>query len=127
MRLLAALLLLPSICMAEDWTREDTYRQTALTALIVADWAQTRWAIKQNGNHCSYPERCRPYEEVNPLLGKHPSMGKLNNLVGASVLGHIAIARILPREWREGWQYVWIGIETNAVYRNHQVGVKFHF
>lgn len=127
MRFLALLLLLPTLSHADDWTREDTYRQTALTVLLVADWAQTSWAIKKNENHCSYPEPCRSYEEGNPLLGTHPSIGKLNILVGTGIIGHAAVARILPRELREGWQYVWIGIETNAVYRNHQVGIKFHF
>lgn len=127
MRFLMLLLLLPALAQADDWTREDTYRQTALTGLLVADWAQTRWAIKHNEKHCSYQENCHSYEEDNALLGKHPSIGKLNTLVGASIVGHAAMARVLPSEWRKGWQYVWIGIETNAVYRNHQVGIKFHF
>lgn len=115
---------------AEDWTREDTYRQAALTTLLIADWAQSRWAIKHNEktNYCaSGSSPCTLYEEDNPLLGKHPSVGKANNLIAASIVGHAAIAYLLPRGWREGWQYVWIGVEANAVFRNRAVGVKLEF
>jgi len=117
--------LLPSLCFADDWSKEDSYRQTALTVLLVADWGQTRWAIKQNEKNCVRP--CQVYEEGNPILGKHPSIGKTNNLIGASIIGHAAIAYILPRQWREGWQYVWIGVEANAVNRNQSIGIKFNF
>lgn len=115
---------------AEDWTREDTYRQIALTSLLVIDWAQSRWAIKKNEetNYCAFGSHpCTLYQEDNPLLGQHPSIGKLNNLVGASIVGHAAITYILPRGWREGWQYVWIGVEAGAVYNNHSLGIKLKF
>lgn len=125
MRVLTLLLLLPSLCLADDWTREDSYRQAALTALLVADWAQTRWAIKQNEKGCA--RSCQIYEEGNPILGKHPNLGKTNNLIAASIVGHAAVAYILPHKWREGWQYVWIGIEANAVNRNQSVGIKMAF
>jgi hypothetical protein len=117
-------------CHADDWSSSDSYRQAALTALLVADWAQTRWAIKHNENlrYCGYnAEPCRFYKEQNPLLGEHPTIGKVNNLIGASILGHAAIAYMLPRGWREGWTNVWIGVEASAVYYNRSVGLKMAF
>lgn len=114
----------------DDWTREDTYRQAALTTLLVVDWAQTRWAIRHNEElrYCGYnAEPCRFYHESNPLLGEHPSIGKVNNLIGASIIGHAAIAYMLPRGWREGWQYVWIGVEASAIYSNRSLGIKMAF
>src|SRR2546421_10215995 len=117
MKFVSLLLLFPSLCFAGDWSIEDTYRQSALTALLIADWSQTRWAMK-------HPEK---FTELNTILGDHPSMGRLNNYATAEIVGHAAISYMLPPEWRKGWQYVWIGVETHAVYRNHKVGVKFSF
>jgi hypothetical protein len=34
---------------------------------------------------------------------------------------------LLPRDWREAWQYVWIGIEFGAVAHNYSLGVRIHF
>lgn len=131
MRLAPILLLLAtSVAHAgDDWTREDTHRQAALTALFVVDWAQTRWSIKHNEEFpCEKnAQPCGFYKEQNPFLGEHPNIGKVNNLIGASIIGHAAIAYMLPRGWREGWQYVWIGIEINAVYYNHSAGIKLKF
>jgi hypothetical protein len=101
----------------KDWTREDTYRQVAVSALLVVDWAQTRWIVKH------------PYQfyEINHFLGEHPSVGKINNYFAASILGHAAISYILPSDWRKGWQYVWIGVELEYVRRNYHIGVKVDF
>jgi hypothetical protein len=107
---------------ADDWTREDTYRQTALTALLVVDWAQTRWIVKHPD-----PINGVQHSEGNPLLGSHPSVGRVNNLLAASIIAQAGIAYMLPPEWRRGWQHVWIGIEAGAVFHNHSVGVKLEF
>lgn len=125
----AALLLLAALappCHADDWTREDTYRQAALTALLVVDWGQTRWIAKHNGmtEPDQYPQNAG---ETNCVLGRYPSIGKVNNYFAASIVGHAAIAYMLPRGWREGWQYVWIGAEANQVNRNRAIGIKIDF
>jgi hypothetical protein len=105
-----------------------------LTALLVTDWAQTRWLVKhpQSDQVCTSTgttTTCSTQQrfESNPLLGAHPSIGKANNLIAASIIGHAAIAYMLPPAWREGWQYVFIGIEAGAVYHNHSVGLKMDF
>jgi len=124
MRTLALLLLAgcASIAQAEGlnidpWTTGDTVRQGALTALLVADWAQTRYIVKHPETH----------QEANPLMGEHPSLGKVNNLSVLSIVGHYAIARALPREWRHAWQYVFIGVELDATTYNARAGVKMEF
>jgi hypothetical protein len=103
----------------DRWTREDSYRQSAVTALLVADWAQTRYATKHPQDR---------YKEVaNPILGSRPTIGKTNNYFSLSIIGHAAISYMLPPAWRHGWQYIWIGVEANAVYYNHNIGVKMDF
>lgn len=117
MRIMALALLLPSLCFAEDWSREDTCRQSALTVLLIADWAQTRNSVK----------RPNEFSETNKLLGEHPSTGKVNNYFMVGIAGHAAVSYLLPPDWRQGWQYIWIGIEVQKVYHNHSIGVKLTF
>lgn len=132
-----ALLLLSALalpCHADDWTTADTARQGALTALLVADWGQTRWIVKHPRDQiqsCASQAPCsRTYEsrsESNRLLGERPSIGKVNNYFAAFALGHAAISYVLPKEWRQGWQYIFIGTEIDAVLANRSMGVKMEF
>jgi len=112
MRYLGLLLLVPSLCFAGDWSREDSYRQVALTTLLIVDWAQTR-----------DPR----FPEGNSILGPHPSNGRINNYFALAIFGHAVISTALPPSPRALWQYLWIGIEANSVYHNHSIGVKMTF
>lgn len=122
-----------TVCLADDWTTGDTVRQSIYTALVVIDWKQSSWAQShpRTETKCTPLNQCitisHEYIEANPILGTHPSQGKLNNLVAASIVGHAAISYMLPRGWREGWQYVWIGIEGEAVNHNRSIGIKMRF
>jgi hypothetical protein len=109
----------------EGWTRADTTRQAALTALLVADWVQTRSAVKHPLTKIDGIVMLQV--ENNPFLGEHPSIGRVNNYFAASIIGHALIGAVLPADWRSGWQYVWIGIQSQTVYRNYQVGLKMGF
>lgn len=110
-------LLFPCSCMAGDWTTADTVRQGVFTGLTVIDWAQTRYIAKH------------PYtfSETNGVLGDHPSVGKVNNYFATAIVGHAAVSYMLPPAWREGWQYVWIGVESQKTYHNHSIGIRFSF
>ncbi len=101
-----------------DWSQGDTYRQTAVTALLVMDWAQTRWSVIN---------RPAEYAEANPVLGQHPSSGKLNNFTVLYIVGHAAISYALPAKYRAYWQYAWIGIETGQVLKSYHAGIKMDF
>lgn len=135
MRFILLLFLLPSICFGGDWTKEDTYRQTALAALLVTDWAQTRWIVKNpqttmqpsSATGRPGPMQITSRVEGNPILGEHPSIGKVNNYFAASLVGHAAIAYLLPPELRNVWQYGWLLLEADAVVHNRSAGVKFNF
>jgi hypothetical protein len=131
--LLAALAGCASVARADGlnldpWTREDTYRQAAVTALLLADWQQTRHMAKQR---CptSNPQCAVPFGEggfAENFIGSHPSVGQVNNYFVAGIVGHAAISYVLPRGWREGWTYVWIGIEAQTV-RTNYLGIKYGF
>ena len=112
---------------ADDWSRADTARQAAVTALLVADWGQTRWIARHNGK--TQPDNFPPSAgETNPFLGRYPTTGKVNNYFAASIISHAAISYLLPSgAWRQGWQYTGIIVEISVVLHNRSVGIRMEF
>ncbi|MEK7593512.1 MAG: hypothetical protein AAB464_02245 [Patescibacteria group bacterium] len=117
------LIISPSLALAEDewwgkdWTNKDTAREVVYSALHIADWGQTRYIAKN-------PQK---FYERNPLLGKHPSVGKVDTYFFGGLVAHAAISYILPPKYRWVWQYVGIGMEGGAVAHNASIGIKFEF
>jgi hypothetical protein len=104
-------------CANGGWSREDTYRQTGFIALSGIDWMQTR-KIANNPDE---------YHENNPILGSHPSTGKVDAYFAASIAAHTAIAMALPPEYRKWFQYVSIGVEAGVVASNFSIGLGVGF
>ena len=102
-------------CLFCSWTWQDTTREIIYTGLHVTDWMQTRQAISEG------------MKELNPILGEHPSMGKIDTIVGLSLMGHILISGLLPKPYRTIFQYITIGIESGAVIHNYNAGVRIEF
>jgi hypothetical protein len=99
---------------ASMWEKtSDKNKLEALYLLLDGmDWAQTRTIAKN-------PQQ---YHETNPILGKHPSVGFVNNYFGAMALGHALLADKLPPDLAKLFQYGTIGFEAAEVGRN-----KFKF
>jgi len=114
--ILLALALAPSLA-ADEWTPADTAREATYLVLHVIDWGQTLDIVGQEDR----------YHEINPILGEHPSRGRVNLYMATTPIVHGALAYALPRAWREGWQYVTIGIEGNLVYHNYRIGLHVDF
>ena len=57
---------LPLAAQSNDWTRQDTYRETVCAAISAGDWAQTL-----NIQDCYH--QVTGALEQNPVLGRHPS------------------------------------------------------
>lgn len=112
----------------DPWTTGDTVRQGIVTALLIVDWSQTHYMATHN---CpSAMPNCyvtfREDGNARAFVGSHPSVGQINNYFALAAVGHAAISYMLPRGWRDGWQYVWIGIETQTV-RTNYIGMKYGF
>jgi len=110
------LLILLSCCLAfagDPWTRGDIIRESVYTGLIVLDWRQTLDIHNHPGAY-----------EQNSMLGMHPSRQRINNHFLTLALLHPAIAAILPRPYRQAFQYLYIGIETGTV--GHNVAFGLH-
>lgn len=88
-----------------NWTTQDTVLQVATTALILADWHQTRWFVKNpcaksplGGIDCDHP-----YREVGVArmyIGTNPSVHRVNQYFAASLVANAALAYVLPPVWR---------------------------
>lgn len=118
MRCLALILsALSSAAHADDWSRNDIYREALYLSLLTIDCQQTRYGSR-------HPAR---FEEGNPLLGKHPSIGKINNVCVATGTSHVLVAGLLPEKWRYAFQGFSIIIEAGIVGTNYSAGVKWGF
>lgn len=112
---LVAILVMSRHCHASDWTEGDTVRQGIFTALDVADWAQTRYGTTHG------------FVEQNPIMGQHPSIGRVNIVFVIGVVGNAAMAWSLPKEYRPYFQYGSIALEAYCVGHNARIGVKFQW
>jgi hypothetical protein len=115
---------------AGKWTRADTAFQLGVISLQVADWGQTR-AIA-NGYTSDYIDgngvpRTKTYYETNVLLGQNPSTGRVDAYFAASILGHTAVAYLLPQPYRRIWQSLFFVVEAHFVIRNDSIGLKVDF
>ena len=109
-----ALLLAPTVVHA--WTTADTYREAGYDALLVLDAKQTSWAMSHPG-----------WQELNPLLGSHPSQAQINRHFIACALLHGVVSGVLPEKYRSRWQWSTIGIEAFVVAHNKYIGIRMSF
>jgi len=108
------LTILCSTAHAHDpWTWTDTALEVLFAGALEVDREQTLEASK-------YPNR---YFETNKVLGEHPDAYKINTWMGACLVGHAAIAYMLPKPYRTAWQGIWIVFEVNQVEHNRKVGL----
>lgn len=109
--------LVPMTVSADEWTKADTAREAAYLALHVADWGQTL-------DIADHPER---WHETNPVLGSHPSRGEVNGWFAATALLHPVVSYLLPKPYREMWQYGTIGLELYCVGNNYSIGIGYGY
>ena len=114
--LLIVMLLIPTIAHAE-WNGADSAREVVWQGLHVIDWGQTLEIARQ-------PE---DYWEVNPIMGRHPSVGRVNLYMGVSAVVHGVVSWVLPDEVRKWWQYVSIGVSGACVARNFNIGLGVRY
>jgi hypothetical protein len=72
------------------------------------------------------------WQEVNPVLGPHPSKGAVLGYFAATGLLHFAITKEIvnghvPGVIVQGWECATIALEVGAVAHNFHVGVRIQF
>lgn len=86
-------------------------------ATLAADWGQTR-AIAQQ------PDR---FHEINPILGRHPSIGRVNSYFALAMLGTAGLAFALPREYSRIFLGGVVLLEAAVIVNNHGIGIRARF
>lgn len=101
----------------DEWSEADKTREAVYLALHVIDWGQTRTIAKN-------PDK---YYEYNSIIGTHPTTGRVDGYMATSALLHVAIAAVLPSEYRAPFQYFTIGFKSSLVYHNFEAGINVSF
>ena len=102
---------------ADPWTKGDTIRESTWQVIHALDFMQTRQIAR-------HPETWR---ERNPFLGEHPSAEKVMVYFACGAVLHLGIAYLLPKDYREAFQYVTILFSAGVVATNFGVGLNFQF
>jgi len=96
---------------ADKWSTRDYALEIAKGVVHAIDWRQTRWAT-QNG-----------YEEMNPVIGRHPSTERVDAYFLGTQILHPIITHYLPSRWRPIWQSFSLGFNCATVGHNIRVGI----
>ena len=86
-------------------------------SLLVIDWGQTRY-IAHN---------LHKYYETNPILGKHPSVGRVDTYFTTVIAGYTLAYCTLPKRYMKSVSWFVIGLEAGTVARNYQLRIRIQF
>ena len=116
--LVLAFVLFPSLCQATDPRETTDYALAgAAVAALAVDWGQTRHIAKN-------PQR---FAETNPILGPSPSVGKVDAYFVGAIVGTVALAHVLPGDWRQLFLGGVLALELSVVNQNRSLGIKMAF
>ena len=116
--LLVVIVLLPSNSFAfDEWSKRDYTLQATWTVLHIVDWGQTLDIAKNPDN----------FHENNPFIGEHPSVRKVNLLMGSSTIINPLITHVLPSRWRPYFQGLSLAVTTGCVVNNYKLGLHINF
>jgi hypothetical protein len=101
----------------DDWTLQERETFAVSSVLLVADWAQTR-QIARNADL---------FRETNPILGAHPSMGRVNVYFATAMALNYVIGNSLAPGWRRAWFVGVQSVEANVVQHNLSIGLDLSF
>jgi hypothetical protein len=97
-----------------EW--QDRVLQISSSALITVDWLTTVDGLRKG------------YPESNPILGRHPSLGRANVLIATGLLTNaFLVPRIRDKELRRGIWVAMLLLETKALHGNTRAGLKLNF
>lgn len=102
---------------SEPWNSTDKALLTATEVAYYLDFRQTREIALNPVN----------YYEHNALLGRHPSVGKVNNYFLATAIGTYLLADVLPPKYRRLFLSGALAVEVVTVAHNHRLGLRYNF
>lgn len=117
--LLALFLFCTTLAQAETrpWTTEEKYWAVAATVMMAGDWLTTRNMTRR------YNEG---YQEMNPVLGRHPTTQQVNRHFAIS----LPLMFLIADQWQSQRKNILIAVtivETAAVVNNVSIGLKIQY
>jgi len=85
------------------------------TFLLIGDWGQTRYIATTH------------YKEVNPILGKNPSLSTVNLYFGSAIIINGTIWKVLPKKYKKTYGYTIASYEAMIVLQNKVIGINVKF
>lgn len=107
-----------SLPLRVSWSRSSIALASAFTASLLMDAGQTR-GLARGG--------WEGFHEGNPLLGRSPSVARVNVYTAVAGLTVLGAAAALPRRVRPWFLGAAFVIEAIAVGRNAQAGITIGF
>lgn len=105
-----------SMPFASSWSNEEKLLLASASVLHIMDWGQTRNIVKNP----------QTYHEINPFLGPHPTMGKVNLWFLTTGLTLVTMSHLLP-EQRTSLLGTYTAIQLINVGRNFGIGLRVDF
>lgn len=116
--LMALVLMLIAGCAHFDpWTKEQIVIQGVVTGLNVIDWGQTLDIAGKPDKYC----------EINPIIGEHPSKGRVNCYFATSIIVKILITYVIPSKYRKYWLGCNIAMSGYLVHKNYRIGLRINY
>ena len=98
-----------------SWSATDIGLAGGFLALLWVDAAQTRSIARQGW---------KGFYEVNPILGRQPSVGQINTYTAAAAVATLGVAAILPQRARRWFLAGAVAVEASTViYMTTSVGI----
>lgn len=128
--LMTALLVMALLCMTLVFQSAHANDLTTDVAIYTAEAAYQGLALVDMGTTLDI--RKHPgFSETNPILGRHPSDGKVIGYFAACGISHAVITHSLVNAgWTKtaaAWEAASIGMELNFVDHNYTIGLKARF
>jgi hypothetical protein len=101
----------------EPWSTSERVLGTAALAALAIDWGQTRYIAKNP----------QSFHETNPILGRHPSVGRVDAYFAGAIIGTALLADALPSKWRGPFLAGVVVVELHYVNRNAALGIRVSF
>lgn len=101
-----------------SWTSSHTALAGAFTISLLIDAAQTRALARQGWNG---------FREANPLLGEHPSVGRVNTYTAVAGLTVLGVAAVLPPRVRPWLLGAALAVQAVTIRGSVQQGLPIRF
>ena len=113
---ITALVFLSGCASTDQWTRQDTWMQVGVTAVIAADAYTTSKIQYTPGIYESGPI-------ARQVLGLQPTTSDTYLYFGTLIISNYFITRMMPAKWRKYWQGWEMTAHGYAIVNNCNLGL----